>query len=114
MVARTPFGREVHRAAPLGKSPVTWLRLVPMMWLVARCSTVPAWTVMAVPLVGAIASAGVLLYRIVDDPDQLVRAALLIALGIVLWFVNHGARRLEGGQLDVGQIDRGRCGHVPV
>ncbi|MBO9532093.1 MAG: APC family permease [Solirubrobacteraceae bacterium] len=58
-----------------------------------------------VPVIGAVASLAVLLYRVIDDPDQLVRAALLIALGIVLWFVNHGARRLEGGRFDTQQLE---------
>jgi basic amino acid/polyamine antiporter, APA family len=58
----------------------------------------------ALPVVGAVASAGVLLFRVIDDPDQLVRAGLLIALGVVLWFVNHGARRLEGDRFDTAQI----------
>ncbi|MNS27784.1 hypothetical protein D3C72_597440 [compost metagenome] len=52
-------------AWPLGKSPVTWLRLAPRMWLVALCSTVPVWTLMpgpvgvVVPGVGVAMGAGV-------------------------------------------------------
>lgn len=49
----------------------------------------------AVPVIGAVASAGLLTYRVVDDPEQLVRAALLLALGGALWFVNQVSRRAE-------------------
>lgn len=56
-----------------------------------------------VPVIGAVASAGLLLYRVIDDPDQLVRAGLLLVLGVVLWFVNLGGRRAEGS-MDTTQI----------
>ncbi len=49
-----------------------------------------------VPIIGAVASAGLLTFRVVDDPEQLTRAGLLLALGVVLWFVNLGGRRAEG------------------
>lgn len=57
-----------------------------------------------IALVGAIASAGVLGFRVVDDPDQLVRAGLLLLLGIVLWVINHGARHVEARRLETSEI----------
>lgn len=48
-----------------------------------------------VPLIGVAASAGLLVVRVVDAPEQLLRAVLLLALGVVLWFVNHHATRHE-------------------
>ncbi len=58
----------------------------------------------AIAAIGAFASAGVLIFRVVDDPDQLVRAALLLALGLVLWVLNHGARRVEQRRMDTTEI----------
>ena len=49
----------------------------------------------AVPLIGAVASGGLLVFRVIDSPEQLVRALLLLALGVVLWAVNHRATRDE-------------------
>ena len=65
-----------------------------------------------VPVIGAIASAGVLIFRVVDDPEQLVRAGLLLALGVVLWFVNLGGRKAEGS-LDTTQIVAIERGDAP-
>ncbi|MEH3052690.1 MAG: amino acid permease [Patulibacter minatonensis] len=61
-------------------------------------------TVPLVAVVGAVASAGVLGYRVVDDPDQLVRAGLLLVLGVVLWIVNAGARRAENRRFETTEI----------
>lgn len=57
-----------------------------------------------VAIIGALASAVVLGYRVVDDPDQLVRAGLLLLLGALLWFVNHGVRRVEARRLQTSEI----------
>ncbi|RYG69775.1 APC family permease, partial [bacterium] len=57
-----------------------------------------------IPIIGAVASFGVLIYTIVDDPAQLLRAGLLLALGGVLWFVNAGARRAEDRRFETTEI----------
>jgi amino acid transporter len=57
-----------------------------------------------VPVIGAIASIGLLVFRIADEPKDLLRAVLLLALGVVLWFVNSGAQRAEGRRLDTTEI----------
>ena len=49
-----------------------------------------------IPVIGAVASAGLLIFRCVDDPEQLTRAVLLLALGVVFWFVNLGGRKGRG------------------
>ncbi len=56
-----------------------------------------------VPVIGAVASAGLLAYGVVDDPEQIRRAALLLALGVVFWVVNLGGRRAQG-PMDTTQI----------
>ena len=56
-----------------------------------------------VPIIGAGASAFILVFRVVDAPEQLTRALLLLALGVVLWFVNLGGRKAEGS-MDTTQI----------
>jgi len=53
-----------------------------------------------VPLIGAVASAILLVYRVIDDPEQLVRAALLLLLGGVFWLVNLGGRRAEARRIN--------------
>lgn len=58
----------------------------------------------AVAVIGAVASAGVLGYRVIDQPEQLVRAGLLLLLGVVLWVLNHGARRVEARRLQTTEI----------
>lgn len=58
----------------------------------------------AIAVIGAAASAGLLAYRVVDDPDQLVRAGLLLLLGVVLWVINHGARHVEARRLETSEI----------
>ncbi|MDO9352869.1 MAG: APC family permease [Solirubrobacteraceae bacterium] len=58
----------------------------------------------AVPIIGAAASFLVLVYTVVDDPAQLLRAGLLLLLGGVLWFVNAGARRAEDRKFDTTEI----------
>jgi amino acid transporter len=57
-----------------------------------------------VPVVGAVASIGLLIFQVTDAPKELLRAALLLALGVVLWFVNSGAQRAEGRRLDTTDI----------
>lgn len=57
-----------------------------------------------VAVIGALASAGVLAFRVIDNPDQLVRAGLLLLLGIALWVLNHGARRVEARRLQTTEI----------
>jgi amino acid transporter len=57
-----------------------------------------------IAVIGAAASAGLLAYRVVDDPDQLVRAGLLLLLGVVLWVINHGARHVEARRLETSEI----------
>ncbi len=57
-----------------------------------------------VPLIGAVASVGLLVFRVVDAPEQLLRAALLLTLGVVLWFVNAGARRAEDRRFQTTEI----------
>lgn len=52
----------------------------------------------AVPVIGAVTSAGLFIYSVVNDPELFLRAALLLLLGVGLWFVNElgrtaGARR---------------------
>jgi amino acid transporter len=57
-----------------------------------------------VPIIGASASFLVLLYTVIDDPAQLLRAGLLLALGGVLWFVNAGARKAEDRRFETTEI----------
>ncbi|MBJ7471473.1 MAG: APC family permease [Solirubrobacteraceae bacterium] len=56
-----------------------------------------------VPVIGALASAGVLIFRVADDPEQLLRAVLLLVLGVIFWFANLRGRRAEGS-LDTTEI----------
>ncbi len=43
----------------------------------------------ALPVLGASASAGLVLYRVFSDPADVVRAAILIGVGVLLWAVNR-------------------------
>jgi APA family basic amino acid/polyamine antiporter len=57
-----------------------------------------------VPVIGAIASFTVLVYRVIDEPDQLLRAGLLLLLGVILWIVNHGFTKHEAPSLDTTEL----------
>jgi APA family basic amino acid/polyamine antiporter len=41
------------------------------------------------PMLGAVTSAGLVLYRVIQEPADVVRALVLIAVGIVLWGINR-------------------------
>ncbi|MEN0015527.1 MAG: APC family permease [Solirubrobacteraceae bacterium] len=58
----------------------------------------------AIPVIGAAASIGLLLYRVVDAPEELWRAAALLALGVVLWFVNRGVLGRDA-PMDTAQLE---------
>lgn len=45
----------------------------------------------ALPAVGAVASAGLVVYRLVDEPADVGRAAILLLAGVALWVVNRVA-----------------------
>ena len=49
-----------------------------------------------VPVLGALSCAGLAVYRIADDPSVALRAALLIAAGLVLWLINRAAHGRTG------------------
>lgn len=50
----------------------------------------------AIPVLGAISSAGLAVYSIVDDPAVAVRAVALVAAGLALWLIN---RAFGGGRV---------------
>lgn len=56
------------------------------------------------PVIGAVASVIVLGYRIVDAPEDLGRALILLALGVVLWMFNHRATRAERRRFETGEF----------
>jgi amino acid transporter len=58
----------------------------------------------ALPVLGAASSLGLVVYRLVDNPGDVVRAALLLGVGILLWVVN---RALAGRtpELDAARLD---------
>lgn len=56
-----------------------------------------------VPVLGALSSAGLAVYTIVDDPAVALRAAALIAAGLVLWLINRG---FGGGRVSEIEAER--------
>lgn len=57
-----------------------------------------------IPVIGAVASLGLLVFRVLDSPEQLWRALLLLAFGLVLWVVNRGARRAEDRRFETSEL----------
>jgi APA family basic amino acid/polyamine antiporter len=57
-----------------------------------------------IPVLGALSSAGLVIFTIATDPLAVLRAGMLVGLGVVLWFINrafHGqAKDIDAQQLD--------------
>ncbi len=58
------------------------------------------------PAIGAVAALALLVHRIADDPEQITRALLLLALGLVFWLANYVATRDQHDEFDTGMLEK--------
>ncbi len=58
------------------------------------------------PAIGAVAALALLVYRVIDDPAQITRALLLLALGLIFWLANYVATRGQHDEFDTGMLER--------